>query len=119
MVQGATLTIAAGQSQAVIVATFPSATYQATITPGWVTGYRITAKGTGGVTVDFDTPAPPDGSTFQWLAGTPDTPNQGATQTIAAGATTATIAATLAGDYQVAFGPAWLTAWRITSKTGA
>jgi hypothetical protein len=67
-VAAATVDMAAGTFQSVVVtaASLP-ATYQVSITPGWVTAYDVVDKTATGFTVNFAVPAPPGGSTFDYV----------------------------------------------------
>src|SRR5437899_2517220 len=114
--QGAQQAVAGGATQATIGGTFP-ATYQVGISPGWVTGWRVTAKAVGGFTVDFATPAPAGGATFDWVAGTAIPADSSATAAVIAAAVTVTIAGTFGSTYQVSLGPAWMTAVNRITKT--
>jgi hypothetical protein len=63
-----TVAIAAGVSQPVFVAagSLPAA-YQISIAPAWVTAYDVVSKTSAGFTVNFSVPAPPGGSTFDYI----------------------------------------------------
>src|SRR5437773_767522 len=113
--QSATQSVQAGQAQVTVFGAFPAA-YQVAVQPAWVTGYAITGKSTTQFTVTFAVPAPAGGSTFDWTAGTPVTPAQGASVAIAAGAVQAVIAGTFTAPYGVGIGPAWVTDVRVVAR---
>jgi hypothetical protein len=121
-VKGATQAIGAGVATANVVGVF-SGTYQVGISPGWVTGYDVTAKTAAGFTVNFANPAPAGGSTFDWLVNDTALPTttalSGATQAVAAGIATAAIvpAASLPASYQVAWSASWVTGGDVVNKT--
>src|SRR5262245_30225165 len=117
MLQGVTQAIGAGLSQATVVGTFP-ATYEVGLAPGWVTAWRVTSKTAAGFTIDFANPAPAGGSTFDWVAGTADSPSSSSVQTMTAGATTITIPGTFTTFYRVAVGPGRMTDCDVVSKAG-
>src|SRR5438552_15241572 len=117
MLQGASQAVLAGTVQMVVVGTFP-ATYQVGISTGWVTAWRVTAKTAASFIVDFAVPAPLGGSSFDWTAGVPVSPDSGASQAVNAGAVTVTINGVFASAYEVALGPAWMTAVDQITKSG-
>lgn len=122
--QGATATIAAGAVTASVVGVF-AATYQVTITAGWVTDADVVAKTAAGFTVNFAVPAPPGGSTFDWTVSIPAVSTAqaitGVTQAVAAGAVQAVFAATasLPASYQVGLSTSWVTGFDVVGKTAA
>lgn len=64
----ATVTVAAGAASSAVVATASlPASYQVSIVPAWVTAYDVAAKAAAGFTVNFASPAPPGGSTFDYI----------------------------------------------------
>ncbi len=67
-ISSGTVTVAAGAGSDVFVAagSLP-ATYQVTIAPAWVTAYDVAGKTSGGFTVNFAVPAPPGGSTYDYI----------------------------------------------------
>src|SRR6267142_899094 len=117
-VSSATQAVGAGIATAAVAATLPTS-YQISLSPSWVTAWDVVAKTAAGFTVNFGTPAPVGGGTFDWVAlgpaGAPLAGTSGATvasgsQAVGAGLASVAVVSSLVGSgYQVSVSPNWVT----------
>src|SRR5262245_14304276 len=78
-------TVAAGGTSVIVTGSF-AASYQVSVTPGWVTDYEVVSKTATQFTINFSVPAPAGGSTFDYIVSITTVPSlqalTGATQTV-------------------------------------
>src|SRR5882672_5418276 len=121
-IQGGTVIVPAGAVSAIVLGAFDlAALYEVGLTPGWVTGFRITGKTATQFTVDFAVPAPVGGSSIDWLVLTGVSTGfvRGAVVPIAAGLTTIAVLGSFATSYEVLVAPGWVTDVDVVGKTAA
>ena len=126
MIAGNTETVAGlAVTLAVAGQSFGTTSYQVSISTSWVTTVDVVSKTAAGFTVNFGTPAPAGGGTLDWSVNTGNAPTSqaitGATQAVAAGATSAAFvaSASLPASYQVGVSASWVTDYNVTGKTSA
>ena len=66
-IQRGTQSVTALATSQSVAASFASASYSISVAPGWNTTWWVTAKSSTGFTIEFGTPAPSGGSTFDWI----------------------------------------------------